>query len=244
MILNEDAIKRLFLESFDSIKIRSREGCPSFVALAHSYSPKASRRIKKKIADHVTRCPACFKEFTFLTLLHSKEIELAERAAEWAHSRDRSSTLKSGIPLFYEYASSGLVLLFIFASLFFMLSSLYSPSVRGEPMQYINAIFPENLFLADDPITFVWEKIDDSSIYSLELYDDALRLLWKAIDIPSPSIDLPSHILTALEDNTKYYWLVLGKSANQVSYHSYIKAFSVFHTAKRKPQMGVSRIPH
>ena len=244
MILNEDAIKRLFLESFESIKIRSREGCPSFYALAHSFSLKAARRTKRKIADHVTRCPACFKEFSFLTLLHSKEIELAKRADEWAHSRYRSSILKSDIPLFYEYVSSGLVLLLIFSSLFFLLSSLYSPSVRGEPMQYINTIFPEGLFPADDPITFAWEEIDDSSTYSLELYDDALRLLWKAIDISSPSADLPSHILTALEDKTNYYWLVLGKSANQASYHSYIKAFSVFRTAKKKPQMGVSRIRH
>ncbi len=244
MILNEDALKRLYQENVNSLTIPSRNRCPSFSAIAQSFSEKTPRRKKQLITDHITCCSACFKEFSFLIQLQEKEKELADKAAEWASLRNHSYATKRSIPLFYEYASAGMVILLLFASLLFVLSSFYYPSVRGNSLKYIDTISPAGQTAADGRLTFIWEVVDAASIYTVELYDDALRLIWKASDIPSPNITLPSSLLASLQPNLTYYWLVTGKAANQHLYHSYLQVFTIFRQTNFMFKKNKNYIPH
>lgn len=228
MIWDEEALKRLYKENIDSLAAAAQGRCPSFSDLAHSFSGRVTRRSKRKIVDHVTRCPSCFKEFSFLAQLHRKEKELAEKAADWASSR--KAGLHSGkrpFPLLYEYASGALILIFLFTSLFFIISSFHRPNVRGATSHYIAVFSPSGLTRSNNPIVFSWKHIGISCLYTVELYDDALRLIWKSAEtsrtyLPAPSLprDLPGI-------GKKYFWSVTGFSKANIYYYSALKAFSL-----------------
>lgn len=228
---DDGTLRRLYTERLSGLSVESRSGCPSFSAIVRSFSPGTTRRNKKKLIDHISSCPLCYEEFIFLVHLHTREHELERAAADWAtHKRSLSSSRKKPFSLVFEYCSSIIIIILVFGAFHFIASDLFQPLLRSVQINTIGTYSPMGKIGFKGPLRFVWRGLTAPATYSLEIFDDELRLIWRADDISSPSFLLSSDIVSRLVTNRKYYWLVSGNSANKHIRHSHLQAFSLFNS--------------
>lgn len=215
------------MEHLASLSVESRKGCPPFSKIARSFSSMASRRGRKKLIDHISRCPSCHKEFSFLVQLQRKEQELAETATNWALSQHAaSSTIKRNYSLLLDYSSGALTILFTIAATILLLIGLYHPSIRGPSPFRISVYSPSETIYNNSSTIFSWKDIGVSSTYAVEVYDEALRLIWKSEETKKTFLVAPSMLYSSIIRGKKYYWSVAG-TLGSYSYYSALKAFSL-----------------
>ena len=227
-------IKRVYLELVDAQAGRSREKCPPPQDLYASLEPRTSRRSKKNIADHLTRCKPCLEEFRILLALYVQKqktvhdiYRLIAPAQEKSCSRPQASFHHQN-PTSFRRTVRGrawliaapvlLAAVLAFVAIFYMPISLTNTAdqrERSASAEELTLVYPASgNECARSALAFKWTPRKDADYYRLELFDESLRSLWQSPCLFEPSIIPPPEVVQSLLSKKKYFWMISAQNSD------------------------------
>jgi len=206
-----------------------RGHCPSLEALAESFEPGASKRNKKLIVDHISKCSYCREEFE---LYHDlQQLHLALRQNERESCIDPLDVpLKAGHTItrqLWSYASILLGLALISSVLLLFFDRTDISEIRQTPSTAVMLVYPQSSHDISEELTFRWKKLPSAQDYVLELFDDSLLPLWTSPRIQGLQVRLPSALNQMIEAGRSYYWMITAYSGPMKTSESKMTHFVV-----------------
>jgi len=198
----------------------SRRKCPNPKDLISIFSPRAREKRKTHIIDHITRCSACASEFRlFLEMERERrqfESEIGIALSESLHPLKKKDPLlgKMFISLgFWQYTTMAVGMIFLTASFLtlFQKNPIFSskPAAARIPSQpAIQLIEPVRGSVSKSRLVFKWQSVSFANYYVFELYDEALKLVWKSPQISETSLSAPNRILEKLKSSKPLFWMI------------------------------------
>lgn len=228
---DDDIYKEVLQDGIEFPKPPDRKRCPSPEALAKSFEPGASRRAKKRIVDHLSKCLYCQEEFKFYHELQSfhRGLSLNERTGspDSPANRSRFFDCPFGRPL-WTYASILLGLALISSVVLLLFQSIdISDFERGEEAAIV-LDYPQHSYRIRDELIFRWERYPAAQHYVLELFDDSLLPLWTSPAIQDLQTRLPPEMRPVIKAGKFYYWMVTAYSGPVKVAESVLTQFIVF----------------
>lgn len=210
MKIEEDRLKQLYQAYVTSTISKNRKGCPSPKVLLKIILSSASYGKKKKLIDHISRCPSCKDEFCFLIKLNNSEAYYPFNK----YGTFRKSYLLldpfSPFPLrsrFIKYSSILVSLVLIITSFILIQKKETFLSGQRRNNQLIQLINPCTVHILPNPLIFKWEEYPEAQYYILELFDNTLLPLWASPRLAKSEFLLPEEILATLKTNSYYFWM-------------------------------------
>lgn len=227
---DDDLYQEAYQESLKNLSPLDRGHCPSPDALAKSFEPGVSKRVKNRIVDHLSKCTHCQEEFKFYHELQNfhQALGLNERPDSCRDSAERSRS--DGRPISrpvwsYVFLLLGLVLISSVVLLFFRNTDL-SDIKRGEEYTII-LDYPQHSHKISDVLIFRWKELPSVQRYVLELFDDSLLPIWTSPSIQAHHVLLPPSIRSLLKAGRSYYWMVTAYSGPEKVVESNLMEFVV-----------------
>jgi hypothetical protein len=62
--------------------------------------------------------------------------------------------------------------------------------------------------VSQSPLKFKWEAVIQTESYTLELFDEALRPVWKAEGIRTNEFTLPEGVTSKLASKSVFFWMI------------------------------------
>lgn len=227
---DDDIYKRAYQESPEYPNPPDRSHCTSPEALAKSFEPGASRRVKKRIVDHLSKCSHCQEEFKFyhelqsvhqrLGLIEGHDARRAPAKKPRFDERPISRPVWSYVSLFL-----GLALISSVVLVFFQSTDL--SDMEREEASAIILNYPQHSHNINDELFFRWEELPSVQRYVLELFDDSLLPVWTSPPIQGHQVLLPSQIRPLLKAGKSYYWMVTAFSGSEKVAESKLTQFVV-----------------
>lgn len=228
---DDDIYKEAFQDCTEFPKPPDRKRCPSPEALARSFEPGTSRRAKKRIVDHLSKCSYCQEEFRFYHELQSfhQGLSLNERADSHHDPANRSRFVDSpvGRPV-WTYASILLGLALISSVVLLFFQSIDMSDIERREEAAIILDYPQHFYRIGDELIFRWEKYPSARHYVLELFDDSLLPLWTSPAIQGLQTRLPPEMRPVIKAGKLYYWMVTAYSGPAKVAESKLTQFIVF----------------
>jgi hypothetical protein len=198
----------------------SRQICPNPEDLISIFNPRARKKRKTQIIDHITRCSACTNEFRlFLEIERERkqfESKIGIALSESHNPLKKKARLlgKMFISLgFWQYATMAVGMIFFtmsFLTLFqknpFFSSKPAVARIQSQPA--IQLIEPVRGSISKSRLVFKWQPVPFANYYVFELYDEALKLVWKSPNFSETSLIVPKGILEKLNSLKPHFWMV------------------------------------
>jgi hypothetical protein len=204
--------------------------CPSPETLARSFEPGASKRIKRRIVDHLSKCAHCQEEFKFYHELQSfhQGTSLEEKSDPRPDTTERprpdgrsiSRPVWSYVSLFLGLALISSVVLVLFQS-----TDLSELEREEEPAIILD--YPQHSHNISDDLFFRWEELPSAQRYVIELFDDSLLPVWTSPSIQGHQVLLPSQMRSLLKAGRSYYWMVTAFSGPEKVAESKLTLFVI-----------------
>ncbi len=217
MKISEADLKALYKSSIRKKAPLSRSNCPSVETISRLFLETASESEKASVVDHITTCSLCHEEFDLFLNISRDERRLVEDLKKYLPLKkrflDRLHDLfrRNGSRLLWKYVSIPLlVALFLTATYF--IASIYiakkEPEERGRPSGPIRLISPAYDIPSDAPLAFRWEELKPSDYVVIEIFDEALLIIWRSQKIRDNFFELPIDAREKIEKAKRYFWMV------------------------------------
>jgi hypothetical protein len=233
MKIELDRLRTLFQGYAASKRPPDRRGCPSPRAMAGSFEASFSRRVRKKIADHISECPYCQEEFMIFLEARRSEAGALEPGDQVISDQVRPLPQQrpggSGLAVVWQYACVLIGLSLAISSLFIVIQQKHSFEVQRSKESGILLLFPRASQVITAPPIFRWRGSPAVDYYVLELFDEAMLPIWTSERIRSIQAALPRDVFSGLRPGKSYYWMVTGFSLDLGTEESGLSQFSRGH---------------
>lgn len=230
MKYDDDLLKAAFQAGMATPGPRDRRGCPSPESLARSFEPRASRREKRRIIDHLATCSFCREEFEFYHELQVFHKELQIEYEEDDHAEAIDTIAKGGRSLvrpLLNYVSLLLGFIIISSAVILLFKSVnISETERSKPSAVILA-YPTSSHHMSEELTFQWKPYPSAQYYVLELFNDSLEPLWTSPPIQGLQIRLPRELGDEIKPGSHYYWMITAYSGPSKTGESKLMPFVI-----------------
>ncbi len=199
--------------------------CPSpkkLIALLRFELPDKKRR---RVINHLSDCSTCTKEIKFINEILLAEKNFDKEAAQIVKKRNPASSkkgtiVKSPFPKLSWSSLSVVVMLtaiILFSSIFFLVKT-NKPAIERASILQLNNLSPNDTSVSLSELIFKWENISDSDYYTVEVFDDSSKLVWRSEQITENSVIPPAELKELLKKDTTYLWMVTSflKNGKQV----------------------------
>jgi hypothetical protein len=200
------------------------------MALFNSFNSSISLRNKKKIIDHVTRCPFCREEFDLLLELQryqASSITVINETSSAASSTDKLGAANIGRGFIWRYAYIFFGLVLILSAYYLIIQQNNRIEANRASEQRILLIAPSHVHTFPKPLIFRWQGQSASQYYILELFDNSLLPIWASQKILDVQIQLPDEVLSRLHSGNYYFWMITAFSSTQKISESELMRFLV-----------------
>lgn len=229
---DNDILQKAFLASAASQQPLNRKRCPSLETIAGSFEPRASKRTKKLIVDHLSKCSCCREEFRFyhdLQQLH-RTLHQSEGEGSFIDSLDIPS--EAGHPNtrpLWSYASILLGLALISSVLLLFFQSTDISVIQRNQSTVVLLTYPLSSHDISEELTFRWKELPSAKEYVLELFDESLLPLWTSPRIQSLQFRLPPELNQKIAAGRRYYWMITAYSGPVKTGESKLTQFVVLN---------------
>jgi len=215
----------------------SRVHCPPTGELLRFFHPRARRKFRMRIIDHVTKCSFCTREFEIILAIQKKRGELEQEIAECLGFRpnlERSRIdfwKRSFSPTFVRRSATAFIALFVVFAGIFVLSrkgneSGTKPSLKRDSHSIrIQVNEPVSGTHSKARLVFRWEKSDLAESYVLELFNKTLSPVWRSPQIVNNQCEIPEDILKKLPTPETYLWIITATTRSGAELESPLVAF-------------------
>lgn len=184
------------------------ENCPSTREMVRSFSPKASKRTKDKIIDHISGCDECRDAFSIL-----KDIVEQDDRNERREAADGRTRAFRAVPFRYATLAAGLLLMA--SSVLFLVRRADVPRTGGNVRAAFSLTYPRSSHSISKPLVFRWEAYRAADRYVLELFDEGLLPVWTSDRTAGTQIIVESARVIGLEEGKPFYWTVIAYSGDE-----------------------------
>ena len=210
MKINDKDLQRIYQSYVEKHKMESGKDCPTSEIILDAFDSSSSRKIKDAVVDHVSRCAPCAREFQIVRDILNQERGLVNDPDVIGTGNDDARQFPS--PAFFRYFrkfAPALVLAgaVIFGIIHFVPLSRFNEG-RGRPVSLPNQIQPLGNVSLSTPLIFKWNGLSEQAFYVLEIYDEALELIWESPKLSSQKLTLPMDIQNILSPGKRYFWTV------------------------------------
>ncbi len=205
MTLDDEDLRRLYRSYVAGRVGPDRKACPSWKELSGFFENRTRARQKLKIVDHVTGCAGCAEEFEFLRQLRLRGDQIAQ---EVERRRSLSPSGRIGIAFLWKYSPVAAGILLVAASLAIIIQKWSNPGMTRAAPSSVILIGPDQRHPVSLPLTFEWEEFRGADAYTLELFDEALLLVWKSQATALSRLNLPEEVVKRIPLNKRYFWLI------------------------------------
>ncbi|MHB8093584.1 MAG: anti-sigma factor [Candidatus Aminicenantales bacterium] len=214
MTIDDKNLRGLYQSHVAEESPMTREACPSVDRLLESFDADCSREAKDSIVDHISHCALCAQEFDFIRRLRAQEKALTEdlekiKVASEAKIRKAE---KARLPFFrrlaWKYAPILAVIIAIIGGVIFLHQGRDMKIGRGKQFLPLSLIQPLGRATESLPLVFKWQGIKGGEFYKIEIYDEALRLIWESPKAAATELALPPSVQTQLTRSKTYFWCV------------------------------------
>jgi hypothetical protein len=196
--------------------------CPSIGEIFSFFRLRTRRRRKFRILRHIAICHRCRKEFEWMHGLDRRaarlglEIEALGRVETQSGRAGREEKFRRGPKPAQKFAFAGFGIAALILGIVLLkpgtrLSS-NRPSIyreTGQPQIY--AVYPWlRASLPKSELHFKWRSSFPCEYFLVELFDEALILVWKSPQSAESTAKIPISILRALKVGRPYYWSITG----------------------------------
>lgn len=233
MKIDNRGLRRIYQAYVAGKRRESRESCPSLDSLRRSFDTASTQNEKDTIIDHLSQCSFCAQEFDFLRKLSSWEWELTKeldyaRGSQHGHRFNLRKAVSTVSPYFEKkYAVILLLVICMITGILIFRRELIRDNGRGKTPPPLELIQPLGRVPVASPLIFKWEHLPSPAAYIIELYDEALNLIWESPKITVKTSTLPASIMGRLAQNRTYYWAVTAYDQNGNKRESELRSFFV-----------------
>ena len=217
----------------------SRSACPDPEKLQRFFLAGSSRTSKKKILGHIARCGPCADEFEMFLSIDREAGQFARSLERFYSARcpAESRRLRRGFLPAWEAALIGTGLVFLVLSVLSAIPGLFRPpadgsQVRAPLIPSVRLLRPIGPVPASRDILFQWRIDVPAEYFILELFDEALTLLWKSPPIKSRGFILPAEAAGLIRPGKKFFWQVRVYGRSSPPFESGLKEFSAIRDAR------------
>jgi len=230
--LDNTAIKQLYNSYLEGISDISRVNCPSPETLLKSIRQNQSTMRNRRLIRHLTRCIHCSKEFEFIANIVREESNLNCQLGSTINTRElEPRALK---PNRFRFSSFHLKYVFIFASIsivFFAGVKIFKSQshylyrrARASPL---HLIYPDNSSLTKSKLYFNWYDSLETGHYVIQIFDDTLLPIWNSQKIKDKVYIPSASLLSKLNTNTRYFWMVTAYDISGKRIKSRLNDFTI-----------------
>lgn len=234
MTINETELKRVYQDSIASREFGNREVCPSPNELFSFFEPRARRKKKLGIVDHISHCPGCLREFGFLAELKRHEAELfADVSSSFAPEPSHQSSTQNKAPrlVWVSGAFAGIIL--ALASLVVILTDRGSiDGIRGIGSA-IAVVRPMGVQPVVELLVFEWLPACRVDSYVVEIFDDSQLRIWSSPHTALNWVQVPRAGPPLIMLDRTHYWMVTGYSGDVKIRESALIEFRLTGSQKR-----------
>ncbi len=224
MKINRLAVMKLFRSFIATPLLLSRNRCPTPEAILRYLRAKTSRRERKKITSHISRCSSCAREVDFILRIFREENKLFQRLGT-AMETAKPNTFSH--PPAWKYAAVLIpAILLISLTITFLLKTSERIQFRGKLNSYITLEQPINKMTPEE-IKFRWSEVPTSEYYVLEIFDKTLYPLWQSNKIIKNKTSPPMELLNRLCRGESYFWMVTAFLSDGTKIESSLADFTV-----------------
>lgn len=224
MKINRLALMKLFRSFIASPLLLSRNRCPTPEAILRYLRAKTSRRERKKITSHISRCSSCAREVDFILSIFREENTLFQRLGTVMET----SKLNTFFPRpAWKYAAVLIpAILLISFTITFLLKTSERSQFRGKSNSYITLEHPINKMTPEE-INFRWSEVPTSEYYVLEIFDKTLYPIWQSNKIIKNKTSPPMELINRLCQGESYFWMVTAFLPDGTKIESSLADFTV-----------------
>jgi hypothetical protein len=222
---------RVFRDFLRHDKPAAEGSCPPLDRLVTCVLGKMPRGEKRRIAGHAADCPKCATALRELFDVSraadgfARDFE-ADSASGGGRGRRESAALWDS--LFMKPAVAVLVGFFVITAVSFSVFSLLDNRVtRGGPETEVLLESPLDKTVSEDGLLLEWRNVADADYYRVELFDEALNLIWRSNPLRENDLRLPGETSKALIPGRTYFWAVTAVMGNRAEAKSKLAEFSV-----------------
>lgn len=179
--------------------------CPSTGELVKSFSPKASKREKGRIIDHIAECKECRDAFSILKDI--VEIDAQFEGRETTRSRTISP------PAFpFQFATLAAGLLLIASTVMLLIRPGDVPRTGENVRGAFSLTYPRSSHPIAKPLVFRWGVYRAADRYAIEVFDEGLLPVWTSERTAGTQITIADVTSIGLEAGKSFYWAVIAYS--------------------------------
>jgi len=233
MTIDAKDLRELYQSRVAEESPATREACPSIDQLIKSFSADCSLETKDGIVEHISHCAPCAQEFDFIRRLRAQEKAFAEDLEKMRlPSGTKSHKVESARHPFFrrpawKYASIMAVIIAIFGGVIFFRQWRDTKIGRGKQPLPLSLTQPLGRTTESSPLIFKWQGIKGGEVYSVEIYDESLRILWESPKTAAMEMGLPPSVQTQLIINKTYFWGVTAFSQGAKIGESEVRPFQI-----------------
>ena len=207
MKLNNSDIRHIYMSNLSESIPKTRNECPSPKQLLRLFRGKKSDKEKAKIIAHITSCYHCAHEFKFIIQALRYEKEMNQAAQNYVDTK-KIRTFAPKLSWRRGSLVAGVSLICLIITILIIPKSFKSMKYRTSAVSQINLLHPQEREISISSLSFQWEHIKDSEYYTFELYDETLYQIWRSNKIHGNEFMLSKDILSRLEKNKPYFWVI------------------------------------
>ncbi len=230
MSIDLDSLRELYQGYSASKRPPSRIGCPDPAEIVDSFGPRASKRQKAKIIDHISQCPLCREEFLMLIERRGGEAAAAGSPDGPALKDRRGADEGSGrrsFAAFSRLAGALLGMSLVIFSLVVIVRQRERWNVLRSQGPAIRLLAPRPGQTVSKPPVCRWQTGADAETYVLELFDEELLPVWTSDPVRVGELKIPDDVFAGLQPGHRYFWMVTGYSGRAPAAESPMGRFVV-----------------
>jgi hypothetical protein len=226
MSMKTDELRGLYREYIRSREPSRKRRCLGPKCWKDLFNPRMSEARKEKLVEHITHCPDCVRKFELFLDMERAGNGLVEAIGGLVgEKRDEAlaSPRAAGAGVFakfgWRFAAAFAALAVVSLALVVLLTKDRSypvnPDVtRGDQSVEIKLLKPLDQVKRKGSLEFAWAPPLRLENYRVDIYDEALVLLWQSPPLAKNRWTIPRKILDALEYSKLYVWMVSGSLAS------------------------------
>ena len=118
---------------------------------------------------------------------------------------------------------AGISVLCISITAFIISNTNENSKYRTSTPSQIALLLPEKIEVPKSSLSFQWKNVKDSEYYAFELYDETLYQIWKSEKLFKTNLTLHQDVVSKLDVNKSYFWMVTAFFSNGRKIESRLK---------------------
>jgi len=234
MKIDTNGLRAAYQEHIRERPPLSLKDCPSPKNLVRLLRSGSFGKESTRVIDHISQCSRCFQEFEFLLAVFREEKDFVEEVRKRLADSDKPGSRKEArrkvlgwlhwrtfVPRF-SWAAALILVGIILAGFFLARSTIFQTAekYRSASQSEVKLVEPAVEEVSKADLIFRWKKVNNSKYYIVQLFDEALKPIWKSDEITKEeSARAPEDIYATLELNRAYFWMVTAylRSGERIS---------------------------